>query len=54
MRGIEGKDEVLKQEHTDKSMVATGFIILDIWEMLGGFDVFMGRDEGDGKKGRGP
>ena len=31
----ERKEEDLKQEYTDKSMVAAGFTILNIWEMLG-------------------
>ncbi len=35
MWGGERKEEVLKQEYTDESMMAAGFTILDIWEMLG-------------------
>ena len=33
MKGGERKEEDLKQEYTDKSMVAAGFTLLDIWEM---------------------
>lgn len=35
MWGGERKEEDLKQEYTDESMMAAGFTILDIWEMLG-------------------
>ncbi len=35
MRGGERKEADLKQEYTDESMMAAGFTILDIWEMLG-------------------
>ena len=55
MKGGERKEEVLKQEYTDESMMAAGFTFLFI--CMGnarGFDAFMGMDEGDRGKGRGP
>jgi len=42
MEGGEGKEEDLKQEYTDESMMAAGLTILDIWEMLG-FRCFHGK-----------
>lgn len=48
MKGGERKEEDLKQEYTDESMMAAGFTTCQC------FRGFMGMDEGDRRKGRGP